>query len=141
NAFITTLGVLILLRGMTLGVTNGVTIYNLPSQFLYLGSADWMGIPASIWVTGMLYVVVGLFLSYHRLGRALYAVGGNANAARAAGINVERVTWSVFVVAGGLSACAGLMQTGRIASVTAIQGQNMIFTVFAAAVIGGIGLN
>jgi simple sugar transport system permease protein len=80
-------------------------------------------------------------LRYHRVGRALYAIGGNAQAARAAGIQVEPILWVVYVVAGVLSAIAGLMLTGRIASVVASQGQNMIFYVFASAVIGGISLN
>lgn len=80
-------------------------------------------------------------MRYHRVGRALYAIGGNAQAARAAGIQVEPILWVVYVVAGVLSAIAGLMLTGRIASVVASQGQNMIFYVFASAVIGGISLN
>jgi ribose/xylose/arabinose/galactoside ABC-type transport system permease subunit len=53
---------------------------------------------------------------------------------------VDRVIWSVFIIGGFLAALAGLMLTGRIASATAAQGRNMIFTVFAAAVIGGISL-
>ncbi len=141
NAFIVTLAMLILLRGVTLGITNGKTLFDLPPAFLYLGTAKWVGVPVSIWVAGLLYLFFGLFLRYHRIGRALYAIGGSAEAARAAGIRVERITWGVFVVGGLLAAVAGLMLTGRIASVVASQGQNMIFYVFAAAVIGGISLN
>jgi ribose/xylose/arabinose/galactoside ABC-type transport system permease subunit len=141
NAFIVTLAMLILLRGVTLGITNGKTLFDLPSEFLYLGSAKWLGVPVSIWIAGILYVLVGLFLRYHRTGRAIYAIGGNAEAARAAGIRVERITWVLYVAGGLLAALAGLMLTGRIASVVASQGQNMIFYVFAAAVIGGISLN
>jgi simple sugar transport system permease protein len=141
NAFMTTLAMLILLRGVTIGLTNGQTLYDLPAAFTYLGTADWLGLPASVWIAGLLYVVAGLFLRYHRYGRALYAIGGNSEAARAAGIRVDRVVWVVFLIAGGLAALAGLMLTGRLASVVSSQGQNMIFTVFAAAVIGRISLN
>jgi len=141
NAFIVTLAMLILLRGVTLGITNGKTLFDLPSQFLYLGTAKWFGVPVSIWVAALLYLIFGLFLRYHRIGRSIYAIGGNAEAARVAGIGVERVTWGVYVVGGLLAALAGLMLTGRIASVVSSQGQNMIFYVFAAAVIGGISLN
>src|SRR5690606_8711286 len=109
--------------------------------FLYLGSAKWVGIPVSIWLAGFLYLVFGLFLRYHRLGRARYAIGGNPAAARVAGIPLERILWGTYIVAGLLAALAGLMLTGRIASVVSSQGQNMIFYVFAAAVIGGISLN
>lgn len=141
NAFITTLAMLILLRGMTVGMTNGRTLYGMPDAFLYLGNTKWLGLPVSIWIAAALYAIFGLFLRYHRLGRNLYAIGGNPQAARVAGIPVDRMVWGVFVVGGILAALAGLMLTGRIASVVASQGQNMIFYVFAAAVIGGISLN
>ena len=141
NAFIVTLAMLILLRGAQLGTTSGKTLFDLPDGYLYLGSGKWAGIPVSIWVAAILYLVFGLFLRFHRLGRALYAIGGNAEAARVAGIRVDRVLWGTFIVAGMLASLAGLMLTGRIASVVPSQGQNMIFYVFAAAVIGGISLN
>jgi simple sugar transport system permease protein len=141
NAFIVTLAVLILLRGITLGITSGKTLYNLPPVFLWLGSGIWLGIPVSVCVAAALYIAAELFLKYHRIGRAIYAIGGNAEAARAAGIQVERVRFGLFVLGGVLAALAGLMLTGRIASVTASQGQNLIFSVMAAAVIGGISLN
>jgi simple sugar transport system permease protein len=135
------LAMLILLRGTTVGMTNGRTLFDLPPEFLYLGTASWLGVPVAIWIAGFLYIVVGIVMRYHRIGRAIYAIGGNAEAARIAGIPVERVTWGIFVLGGLLAALAGLMLTGRIASVVASQGQNMIFYVFAAAVIGGISLN
>jgi len=141
NAFITTLAMLILLRGITMGMTNGRTLYSLPPEYLYLGSGRWLGVPVSIWLAGLLYLFFGLFLRYHRLGRAIYAIGGNPAAARVAGINIDRVTWGVYVLGGLLAAVAGLMLTGRIASVVTNQGSNMIFYVFASAVIGGVSLN
>ena len=141
NAFITTLAVLILLRGVTIGLTNGRTLYDLPEAFLYLGNARWFGLPAAVWLSAALYLVGSLILAHHRYGRALYAIGGNAEAARAAGIPVERYIWTVYIIAGALAALSGLMLTGRMASVMSGQGQNMIFTVFAACVIGRISLN
>jgi len=141
NAFIVTLAMLILLRGLVLGISHGQTFFDLPSQFLYLGIATWIGVPASVWIVAGLFVLAAGFLRYHRIGRSMYAIGGNAAAARAAGIRVDRIIIGVYVVAGALSAFAGLLLTARIASVTAGQGQNLIFTVFAAAVIGGISLD
>jgi simple sugar transport system permease protein len=87
-------------------------------------------------------VGVGLFLRYHRGGRAIYAVGGNAEAARAAGINVDRVKIAVYVAGGVLAALGGLMEAGRVSAVTGQQGyqEGVLFTVFAAAVIGGVSL-
>jgi len=141
NAFITTLAMLILLRGVTIGMTNGRTLYDLPEPMLYLGNARWVGLPASIWLSAILFADGTFILGYHRFGRALYAIGGNAEATRAAGIPVDRYIWTVFAIAGGLAALSGLMLTGRMASVLSGQGQNMIFTVSAAAVIGRISLN
>ena len=141
NAFIVTLAVLILLRGITLGITSGKTLFNLPPVFLWLGSGVLLGIPVSVWAAVFLFIVAELFMRYHRIGRAIYAIGGNMEAARAAGIRVERVTIGLYVAGGLLAALAGLMLSGRIASVTASQGQNLIFSVFAASVIGGISLN
>ena len=105
NAFITTLAVLILLRGATLGTTNGQTLFNLPDSFLYLGSAKWLGVPVSVWIAGILYAVAATVMRYHRFGRAIYAIGGNPEAARVAGIPVDRITIAVYVLGGGLRPC------------------------------------
>jgi ribose/xylose/arabinose/galactoside ABC-type transport system permease subunit len=140
DPFIVTLAMLILLRGVTLGISEGKTLAGLPEAFRYIGSARWAGIPAAIWVTGILFVIAGLVLRYTTWGRALYAIGGNAEAARAAGIRVDAVLITAFVVASALAAFAGLMLAGRLASVTSGMGENMIFSALAAAVIGGVQL-
>ena len=140
NAFIFTLAMSILLTGLQLGWLGGQTVYNLPAAFIYLGSESWFGVPVSVWVTVATFVVAALFLRYHRIGRAMYAIGGNLEAARAAGIKVDRIRIGVFMVASVLAAVGGLMQAGRVTAVTAGQGSNLIFGVFAAAVIGGISL-
>ncbi len=140
NAFIFTLAMSILLTGLQLGWLGGQTVYDLPAAFIYLGSESWVGIPVSVWVTVATFIVAALFLRYHRVGRAMYAIGGNLEAARAAGIKVDRIRIGVFMVASVLAAVGGLMQAGRVTAVTAGQGSNLIFGVFAAAVIGGISL-
>jgi simple sugar transport system permease protein len=140
NAFIFTLAVLILLTGIQVGIVSGRTIYHLPDAYIYLGSQYFLGVPVSVWVTGAIFLLSALFLRYHRVGRAIYAIGGNTEAARAAGIHVDRVRIGVFIVASILAALAGLMTAGQVVAVTASQGNNLIFQVFAAAVIGGISL-
>jgi simple sugar transport system permease protein len=141
NAFIFTLAMSILLTGLQLGWLGGQTVYNLPQAFVYLGAESWIGVPVAVWVTVATFVVAALFLRYHRVGRAMYAIGGNLEAARAAGIQVDRIRIGVFMVASILAAVGGLMQAGRVTAVTAGQGSNLIFGVFAAAVIGGISLD
>lgn len=141
NAFIVTLAMLIVLRGLLVGSTKGKTLFGMPDSFYSLATTTFLHVPMSVWVAGACFAVAGLVLKYHRVGRALYAIGGNADAARAAGIRVERVMLGVFVVAGVLAAVGGIMQTGYVGAISANQGNNMIFTVFAAAVIGGISLD
>src|SRR6266849_3004449 len=141
NAFIFTLAMLILLAGIEGGIVRGRTIYHLPDAFIYLGSQYLLGVPVSVWVTGAIFLLSALFLRYHRVGRAIYAIGGNTEAARAAGIQVDRIRIGVFIVASLLAALAGLMTAGEVVAVTAGQGTNLIFSVFAAAVIGGISLD
>ncbi|HSS94467.1 MAG TPA: ABC transporter permease [Candidatus Dormibacteraeota bacterium] len=140
NAFIFTLAMSILLTGLQLGWLGGQTIYDLPAAFIYIGSESWFGIPVSVWITVATFAVAAAFLRYHRVGRAMYAIGGSLEAARAAGIKVDRIRIGVFMVASVLAAVGGLMQAGRVTAVTAGQGSNLIFGVFAAAVIGGISL-
>ena len=140
NAFIFTLAMLILLAGIQQGIVSGQSVYDMPSSFIYLGSAYWLGFPVSAWTTLVVFLIAGLFLRFHRTGRAIYAIGGNPEAARAAGIKLDRIRIGVFSVAGLLAAVGGLMLAGQVVTVTANQGNNLIFTVFAAAVIGGISL-
>lgn len=141
NAFIATLATLILLRGISLGLTQGQTLYDLPTSITAPGQASVFSIPVSFLIALATLVVLSIFMSRHRVGRMLYAVGGNVQAARVAGIPVERVLIGVFIVAALMSAMAGLLQAGRIASIPSSLGQNLIFNAFAAAVLGGVSLN
>ncbi|AZM50989.1 ATPase [Streptomyces sp. WAC 06738] len=141
NAFIVTLAMLIVLRGVLVGATEGKTLFGMPDAFFTIATTTFLNVPMSVWVAAAAFGIAGFLLKYHRWGRALYAIGGNPDAARAAGIRVERVMLGVFIVAGMLAAVGGLMQTGYVGAINANQGQNMIFTVFAAAVIGGISLD
>jgi simple sugar transport system permease protein len=141
NGFVVTLGMLIVLRGLLTGISGGQTFFGLPDSMLYIGTTLWLGVPVSIYLCLLLFVIGILVLGYTRLGRALYAIGGNVDAARAAGISTDRVLWGTLVVASVLASLGGLMLSGRLASVAAAQGNGAIFTVFAAAVIGGVSLN
>jgi simple sugar transport system permease protein len=141
NGFILTLAMYILLAGVQTGIVSGHTIYHLPKAFIALGAFYVADVPVSVWVAAVVFVAAGLYMRYTRTGRALYAIGGNREAARAAGIVVDRIRIGVFVVGGALAALGGLMEAGRVVAVTANQGTNLIFTVFAAAVIGGVSLN
>lgn len=141
NGFIVTLGMLIVLRGLLTGISKGQTFFNLPKSMLWIGQTYWFTVPVAVWLCLGLFGIAMFVLGYTRAGRSLYAIGGNPNAARAAGINVDRVLWITLIICSALAALGGLMLTGRLASVAANQGNGYIFTVFASAVIGGISLN
>ena len=150
NGFMVTLAMTILLYGLQDGVVHDQSLFDLPVPFTYLGSAYLFraknsgtgGIPVSLLVTTAIFVVTGLFLRYHRVGRAIYAIGGNREAARAAGIKVDRIRIGVYVTAAMLAAVGGLMEAGQTSQVSTLQGysEGIIFPVFAAAVIGGVSL-
>ena len=76
NGFIVTLGMTIVLAGLQNGIVKAQTLFNLPKAFGYLGSAYFGQVPVSFVVAAIIFVLVGLFLRYHRTGRAIYAVGG-----------------------------------------------------------------
>jgi len=123
------------------GATKGGTLFDMPPSFFSLATTIVLGLPLSVWLAAVAFAIAAFMLRYHRLGRALYAIGGNPEAARAAGIRVERITWGVFVLGSMLAAVGGLIVTGYVGAINANQGNGMIFTVFAAAVIGGISLD
>jgi simple sugar transport system permease protein len=140
NGFIVTLGMLIVLRGLLTGISGGQTYFLLPPSMTYLGQTLWFSVPIAVYLCLTLFAAGIVVLGFTRWGRALYAIGGNVAAAKAAGIRTDRVLWVTLTIASMLAALGGLMLTGRLASVAAAQGQGAIFTVFAAAVIGGISL-
>lgn len=141
SGFIVTLAMLITLRGLITVIDGGQSIITLPSSFMYLGRTDWLGMPASVWVCGLLFAVGIAALGWFRPGRALYAIGGNPAAAKAAGIRVDRTIWVVLIIGSALAAFGGILYAGRLGSVAASQGNGMIFEVFAATVIGGVSMN
>ena len=141
NPFIVTLAQLILLQGFVLGISSGVTFSRLPASMTFLGDHRILGAKLYVWLLIIAFLIAAWFMGKTATGRHIYALGGNAAAARANGINTSRLTFGLYIFGGLMAALAGLVLSSRIASVTATQGNNIIFTVFAASVIGGISLD
>jgi simple sugar transport system permease protein len=141
NSFIMTLAMLILLQGLTLGISGGQTYTNIPEFVLYLGYGAILGIPVQAIVFVGAFLAAALFMSNWPAGRAIYAMGGNEAAAHAAGINTRRLAVGLFVFGSIMAMIAGFLLLSQVASAPPTLGRNMIFTVFAAAVLGGIDLN
>ena len=140
NAFIVTLAVLILLQGLTLGISNGQTYTTVPSWVLFLGTGDILGIPVQAVVFVGSFAIAAVFMRLVPTGRAIYALGGNEMAARAAGIRTRRLAIGLFVFGALMAMLAGVLLLAQVASAPPNLGNNIIFTVFAAAVLGGIDL-
>jgi ribose/xylose/arabinose/galactoside ABC-type transport system permease subunit len=140
NNFIVTLAMLIILRGIMLGFTQGDTVTKMPDLFRALGHDKIGPIPISVIVLILAFVVAEVVLRYRPFGRDLYAVGGNPDAALAAGVDPKRRIRHVYLLSGLLAAFAGWMEAGRLGAAVAGLGEGMIFEVQAAAVIGGISL-
>ncbi len=113
-SFITTLGLLIMARGLAREITAGNTVGNLPGGWKAWWSGEFLGLRMPIWVALGLAVTYHIILRYSRFGLRIYAVGGNAEAARRAGINVTRVRVTVFALGGFAVAVGGFTLLGRV---------------------------
>lgn len=142
NPFITTLGTMVLVRGVVYLVTGGAPVGDdrLPSAFLAFGSARFLGIHYLVWVPAILVVVLSWVMAATPYGRRIYATGGNREAAYLSGIAVERIIASTYVWCGALAGLAGVMLTARLQSGQPTAGEFYELTAIAAVVLGGASL-
>ncbi|WP_433633437.1 ABC transporter permease [Halomicrococcus sp. NG-SE-24] len=135
NPFLQTLAFLIILQGAKLSLST-ITVTGLPEGYVEIGNSAEI----SVGLLVLTFVLVGLVMKYTSFGQAIYAVGSDKEAARAVGINTERMIIAVYGISGVLSAAGGLMLTGFISVVPPTIGDELVFPAFAAAVIGGVSL-
>jgi ribose transport system permease protein len=140
NAFIVTLATYIAIRGFGLVLTGGRSMYGLPDEFRGVATADVLGLPLLVLILLIAYVAFHVILTRTQFGRYVYLVGGNPTAPFRAGIDVERVLYTVFIMSGALAALAGWLLAARTNGATPNLGFGMLFEAFAAVVIGGVSL-
>lgn len=138
--FIVTLALMTILRGGAYIYTGGRPIWGLPEEFSFLGSGRVFGIPVPTIVMLCIYLSAFVVLRHTKFGRYVYAVGGNKEAARLAGININRVLWSVYLICGVLSAISGVLLASRMNSGQPNAGLMYEMDVIAAVVVGGTSL-
>jgi ribose/xylose/arabinose/galactoside ABC-type transport system permease subunit len=138
--FIVTLGMMTVARGLALVISRGKPVSNLSNSFTSIGG-NWLGLPIPVLILLAVVVCSWLFLGNVRLGRYVYAVGGNENAARAAGINVQGVKMFAYTVSGGMAGLAGVILAARITTGQPNVGVAYELDAIAAAVIGGTSLS
>ncbi|MGL5628343.1 MAG: ribose ABC transporter permease, partial [Plesiomonas shigelloides] len=144
QAFIATLVTMTLLRGATLVYTDGRPVStgfsDAADSFAWLGTGYLFGIPVPIWLMALVFIAAWYMLNHTRMGRYIYALGGNEAATRLSGINVDRVKIAVYALCGLLAALAGLIVTSRLSSAQPTAGTGYELDAIAAVVLGGTSL-
>lgn len=138
--FIVTLAMMLIIRGVANVISDQRTIHEIPASFEVLGKGYVMGIPYSVLLMFALYGVAHFVMTRTTLGRQIYAVGGNAEAARLSGVMVQRVQLIVYTVCGLLAGLGGVLLASQLRSAKASYGLMDEMTVIAAVVVGGTSL-
>ena len=139
--FIATLGMMTSARGLALILTNGRPVSKLSEGFNFLGQGDFLYVPVPIWILAVVAVSAHLVLNFTRFGRHTYAIGGNEQAARVSGININRIKIGIFALSGMLAGLAGMLLAARIGSGQPQLGVGIELDAITAAVIGGTSFN
>lgn len=139
-AFITTLGMLYIARGLTIFATGGGPIAPLPDAFNEIGQGAIFGVPLLVVYAIVAVIVAHIGLESTPFGWAIRAIGGNRSAARAAGIDVRRVSMLVYVLSGMSAAFAGVLMSARLGSGQPSIGSGFELLVISAVIIGGTSL-
>jgi D-allose transport system permease protein len=137
HSFIITLGTLSILRGVTLIVSGAQPVFGFDPRFIQLFSGRIWTFPTPILFAAVLTLALALFAGHTRLGRNLYAVGGNAQAAFYSGISVRRATLLAFTISGACAGLAGMLVTARTGAAEPNAGTGLETAAIAAAIIGG----
>jgi ribose transport system permease protein len=139
-AFIVTLGTMSFLRGLGYTMTDGQPIVSNELSFRILGNGYVFGIPLPVIIMAIVYLAAWFVLERTRYGRHVYAVGGNAEAARLAGVPVKRIILSVYVIGGLCAGLAGIIFAARVVSAQPTAGTGYELDAIAAVVLGGTSL-
>ncbi|MEV6986737.1 ABC transporter permease [Sphaerisporangium sp. NPDC051017] len=138
--FIITLGTMSIYAGLALIIAGGQAVYDIPAAFQDLLAGRVLGIPIPVLLFVLLTVVAAVCLRRTVFGEHLTAVGGNAEVARLAGINVKRFTASAYVLSGATAGLAGTILVARLGAADPTLGADLLLTAIAATVMGGTKL-
>lgn len=144
QAFIATLVMMLLLRGVTMVYTNGSPVNtgftDVADTFGWFGIGRPLGVPTPIWIMAIVFIAAWYMLHHTRLGRYIYALGGNEAATRLSGISVDKVKIIVYSLCGLLAALAGVIEVARLSSAQPTAGTGYELDAIAAVVLGGTSL-
>ncbi len=140
NALITTLSMMTILSGVVFLVSGGFAIGVNEKSFRFLGATRVEGVPLPILILLVLYAIFYLVLRFSVFGRYIYSIGGNAEAARLSGINVDRMRILVYTLSGLLAGFGGIVLASRLGSAQVDAGSQYPINSIAACVLGGISI-
>ena len=139
--FVATLAMLTIARGLTMLWTKGFPITGLGENFAHLGTGWLLGIPLPVWISGVIVFIAVVITNKTKLGRYIYAIGGNESAATLSGINIKKIKMTVYTIAGALAGVGGLLVTSRLDAAQPNAGTGYELDSIAAVVIGGTSLS
>jgi len=139
--FVATLAMLTIARGFTMLYTGGHPISNLGNGFAKIGTGSFIGIPVPVWIAAAIVLLAVFITQQTKLGRYIYAIGGNEIAAKLSGIRINRVKLIVYSIGAALAAVGGVIVTSRLDSAQPSAGISYELDAIAAVVIGGTSLN
>lgn len=142
NSFMATLATSFMIRGLALVISGGFLIrvvddLGRPTKFNVIGRSELLGAKYTVWLWAGVIVVTAFLLHRTTFGRAIYATGGNAAAARLSGVRVDLVRWTTFAISGLTAGIAGMIIASRVSTGQSDVGVGIEFDVIAAVVVGG----
>jgi ribose transport system permease protein len=140
NPFIATLGMMSIARGAGYAITEGSPLANLPKDFFVYGQGQILGVPNLVVIAFLIVIIGDILMRRASLFRQIYYVGGNEDAARLSGINVNRVKLGVYTLSGLLAALAGVLSVSRFTVADPGAGTGEELRIIAACIIGGSSL-
>ncbi len=141
NPFITTLATLSIFRGLGFDYSGGLTRTIGSPAFNFIGRGFVSGIPCSVVLMGLLFLLAGWVMGWTVFGRSIYAIGGNARASRLAGLPVRRVMLIVYIFSGLGAALGGVTLTSQLGAAAPQAALGLELSVIAAVILGGTSLN
>jgi ribose transport system permease protein len=141
EAFIATLATMSIFRGLAFIICGGKAVFVTNMFFLRMGSGRFLGIPIPVIIFIISYIIFMIILGRTRFGRNVYMVGGNAVAARLAGINAQKLRAKIYMITSGFAALGGIIQAGRMSSGQPMTSEGLEFDAVTAVVLGGVAMS
>ena len=141
NALITTLATMQIMRGLGFIVSKGSAVGIKAPGFFILGSGSFLSVPNPVWITIICFIIFGFLLNKTIYGRNTLAIGGNREAARLAGIHVDRIKIIIFTTQGLMAGLAGIVLASRMTSGQPNSSMGLSLDVISACVLGGVSLS